>query len=58
MTKNEKPHVSEPDVTQLVDEIQRLIETKGLDVNIVGRKEGDVQAGCTRCTVCPCMICW
>lgn len=44
---------------QLIEEIRDLIQKKGLGVELVDKgKRPVVEAGCARCTMCPCMICW
>ncbi len=44
---------------KLVDEMQRLIKFKGLDVTLTENhpRTGKLLTGCAQCTLCPCMIC-
>lgn len=43
---------------KLVQELQKLVSEKGLDVELNVKRPATVAGGCTGCTVCPCMICW
>jgi len=47
------------EAAKLIEEMQRLIKYKGLDVTLNVHKQPDVPAilGCAQCTLCPCMIC-
>lgn len=64
LAKKKKTHPVE--VAQLVEEMRDLIREKNLPVELVENPElkqtlGEVNfalAGCARCTLCPCMICW
>jgi hypothetical protein len=51
----------------LIDEIKQLIERKGLTAELVDNTPDTAEnqqarqyavAGCSTCTLCPCMICW
>ena len=51
---------SAEEAKKLIEEIKFLIDKKGLNVELV-EKESDVTGqtmGCSRCTVCPCIMCW
>jgi len=43
---------------KLIEEMQRLIVTKGLDVTLTEHhpRAEKLLEGCTQCTICPCMI--
>jgi hypothetical protein len=49
---------------KLVQEMRTLIEKRGLRVDLVPQEGGAPlgeafqSAGCSSCTLCPCMICW
>jgi hypothetical protein len=49
---------------KLIQEMRTLIEKKGLSVDLVSRpgaaaiRDLRPMAGCSSCTICPCMICW
>jgi hypothetical protein len=49
---------SPQEAEKLIEEMKRLIQTKGLNVQLVEKEKPDVtgQSGCTRCTVCPCIV--
>ena len=65
-TYDEKAHPVEE--AKLLQEIRALIERKGLSAELVDQTpkasasqqtaEHLVVAGCSTCTLCPCMICW
>jgi hypothetical protein len=49
---------SQAEAEKLIEEIKRLIKTKGLNVELVEKERPDVTGQeCDRCTVCPCIIC-
>jgi|GEM_PF-5717706 len=59
----EKGKASQPEAEKLLQEIRRLIEDKGLEVDVTPRKGAEygdpvLASGCSSCTLCPCMICW
>jgi hypothetical protein len=57
---NEANH-SSAENDKLIEEIKQLIEKHKLPVELVEQPKPAKQmmaAGCTRCTLCPCMICW
>lgn len=61
---DEEPKVSSFEEAKLIEEIKRLIQVKGLNVDDLKEttertleRSRAVLSGCARCTVCPCMIC-
>ncbi len=54
-----KGKASPAEEQKLIEEIQHLIEVKGLNAKLtVTGERAQVLTGCTGCTICPCMICW
>jgi hypothetical protein len=60
MWNEDKP--SQLELDKLIEEIKAMIDKFGLPVELVDRlvpePEKIVIGGCSRCTICPCMICW
>lgn len=56
----EKSAASKLEQEKLIDELQKLIEVKKLNVKLDVKDMGTprLQSGCEGCTLCPCMICW
>lgn len=59
---DEKTKASPDEAAKLIDEMQRIIKNKGLEVDLKGRGGAELpmysaSSGCTGCTLCPCMIC-
>ena len=50
---------SPAEAEKLIEEMQRLIQYKGLDVTLTEHHPSTAKllAGCAQCTLCPCMIC-
>jgi hypothetical protein len=59
-----EPKASSVEEAKLIEEIKRLIQVKGLNADDLKEttertleRSSVLLSGCTRCTVCPCMIC-